>query len=96
MPRATLGARLAGAGLIGAGLLLVASTAAHASPARPDAPTWWFTGYTYPDTSAGYSACAADGEFENSAGGSINWSCKLGDPDAGVYNLWLSKLVIGP
>jgi len=93
MPRATFGARLLGAGLIGAGLMIVAPAAAHATPVGE---TWWFTGITYPDTSAGYSSCASTGQFENSLGGSTNWSCKLGDPDAGVYNLWLAKFNPGP
>jgi hypothetical protein len=97
MPRVTLGARLAGAGLIGAGLMLVVPAAAQASPATHIGETWFFSGYTFPDTSAGYSACAADGEFEVSLGGAAsNWSCELGNPNAGVYNLWIADFNVGP
>jgi hypothetical protein len=54
-----------------------------------------FTGLTYPDTSAGLSACDAQGaaDITNAPplyGNVTGYSCELGDPDAGVYNLWLT------
>jgi hypothetical protein len=54
-----------------------------------------FTGLTYPDTSAGLSACEAQGaaDITNAPplyGDVISYSCELGDPDSGVYNLWLT------
>jgi hypothetical protein len=54
-----------------------------------------FTGLTYPDTSAGLAACDAQGaaDITNAPplyGNVIGYSCELGDPDSGVYNLWLT------
>jgi hypothetical protein len=52
----------------------------------------YFTGLTYPDTSAGLSACDEEGEelVYISDGEDVGYSCQLGNPDAGVYNLWIS------
>jgi hypothetical protein len=52
----------------------------------------YFTGLTYPDTSAGLAACTSEGEelVYISDGEDINYSCQLGNPDAGVYNLWIT------
>jgi hypothetical protein len=73
-----------------------AVSAAHGT-VTPDAPIieTSFTGLTYPDTSAGLSACDAQGaaDITNAPplyGNVIGYSCELGDPDAGVYNLWLT------
>jgi hypothetical protein len=80
-----------------AGLLLVAPVSAQArsvpGSASPDGQIWWFSGYTYPDTSAGYSACVAQGVYERSHDGVATYSCRLGDPDAGLYNLWLADTI---
>jgi hypothetical protein len=87
---------------IGAGLILAApaaaqaSTSALSSPATsvavPNGEIWWFSGYTYPDTSAGYSACVAEGVYERSHGVST-YSCWLDNPDAGLYGLWLADVI---
>jgi hypothetical protein len=52
----------------------------------------YFTGLTYPDTPAGLTACQEEGEelVYISDGEDINYSCQLGNPDAGVYNLWIT------
>lgn len=64
--------------------------AAHAvSSARPDGVILYFSGDTYPDTAAGQSACNAEGFYERAHGGVSSWACLLGDPHAGLYNLWL-------
>lgn len=88
---------------LGAAVLLVspatalAATAAPAAITHPQAVdgggsglTTSFTGITYPDTSAGLSACQAQGNYIVTDPGShtIGYQCPLGDPDAGVYNLW--------
>lgn len=54
-----------------------------------------FTGCTYPDTSAGLAACQAMGVYEvqSSRGEIFSYSCPLGDPDVGVYNLWTHSFV---
>ena len=60
----------------------------NASPAVPRGEIEWFTGYTYPDTAAGLAACTAKGvSYEQQGVGS--WSCWLGNPDAGLYGLWV-------
>jgi hypothetical protein len=70
-----------------------ASPAVHAAQAarsqiRPNGEIEWFTGDTYPDTSAGLAACTARGvQYESTGAGS--WSCWLGNPDAGLYGLWI-------
>lgn len=50
-----------------------------------------FTGDTYPDTSTGLAACDAQGHADevHGLGYVVGYTCALGDPDAGVYNLWL-------
>ena len=50
-----------------------------------------FEGLTYPDTSAGLAACDTEGRdlVAASNGDDINFTCPLGDPDPGVYNLWI-------
>ena len=59
---------------------------------RPDGEIFWFTGDTYPDTAAGLAACNAEGAYER-AHGVATWSCWLGNPNAGVYNLWLGQII---
>lgn len=49
----------------------------------------YFSGDTYPDTAAGLAACNAEGSYERAHGGVTSWTCLLGDPHAGRYNLWL-------
>jgi hypothetical protein len=91
MPRPVLGA-VALAATLGAGLILASPGIAQASHAVPDGVISWFSGYTFPDTAAGYSACVAKGVYERTHTDVWNYSCWLGNPDAGVYNLWLSDL----
>jgi hypothetical protein len=85
---------LAFAVTLGAGVILASPGIAEASPspAAPDGVITWFSGYTYPDTSAGNSACVAMGQYERAHSNVWNYSCVLGNPDAGVWNLWLSNL----
>jgi hypothetical protein len=69
-----------------------ASAAVHAHQtvphAVPNGEIEWFTGDTYPDTAAGLAACTAEGEsYQREGVGS--WSCFLGNPDAGLYGLWI-------
>lgn len=60
----------------------------NASVAVPNGEIEWFTGYTYADTAAGLAACTAKGvSYEQEGVGS--WSCWLGNPDAGLYGLWV-------
>jgi predicted lipoprotein with Yx(FWY)xxD motif len=74
---------------LGAGLALSSPAVALARPASGATPdgvtTWNFTHETYPDTSAGLAACNAQGAKAYPD----LWACPLGDPDAGVYNLWI-------
>jgi hypothetical protein len=58
----------------------------------PDGVVSAFTGCTYPDTSAGLAACDAMGVYE-AQHGSLGYVCSLGDPDPGVYNLWVRTWV---
>jgi hypothetical protein len=63
--------------------------AAHnASAVVPNGEIEWFTGYTYPDTAAGLAACTAEG-VSYEADGVGSWTCWLGNPDAGLYGLWV-------
>jgi hypothetical protein len=56
---------------------------------------WYFTGFTYPDTSAGLTACNAKGQSLPKPP-NANWACELGTPNANVYNLWaLEHIVTG-
>jgi hypothetical protein len=87
----------------GAGIFLYSPMTLHAAAATPSAAVTAapdttifidaFTGYTYPDTSAGLSACDAEGTVlvGNSDGYFVGSYCSLGDPDAGVYNLWVRE-----
>jgi len=52
---------------------------------------WEFSGLTYPDTNAGLGACNAEGLYfhETVPAQNIAWQCQLGNPNAGVYNLWI-------
>lgn len=87
----------------GAGIFLYSPITLHAAAATPSAAVTAapdttlflnaFTGYTYPDTSAGLSACDAEGSYlvDYSDGNFVNYYCTLGDPDAGVYNLWVRE-----
>jgi hypothetical protein len=55
------------------------------------------TNYTYPETSAGLSACDAEGAYlkANAPGRYIaSYFCEIGNPVAGVYNLWLIEYTI--
>jgi hypothetical protein len=60
--------------------------------ATPDGIISAFTGCTYPDTAAGLAECDAMGEYE-AQHGSLGYSCPLGNPDPGVYNLWVHTFV---
>jgi hypothetical protein len=66
-----------------------ATTTASATPNQITASA--FTGLTYPDTSAGLSACDTEGAslLTFPYGAVYGYNCELGNPDAGVYNLWL-------
>jgi predicted lipoprotein with Yx(FWY)xxD motif len=87
----------------GAGIFLFSPMTLHAAAATSSAAVTAaldtspfiaaFTGYTYPDTSAGLSACDTEGAylFDNSDGNFVGSYCSLGDPDAGVYNLWVRE-----
>ena len=56
----------------------------------------YFTGDTYPETPAGLSSCQSEGKAIVAAGGpNFSYDCQPGDPDAGRYNLWISKWVPG-
>jgi hypothetical protein len=60
---------------------------------KPDLPggsQWEFSGLTYPDTSAGLTACHAEGLYFMKSVPSQNlaFECLLNDPDSG-YNLWI-------
>jgi|HubBroStandDraft_4_1064222.scaffolds.fasta_scaffold833438_2 hypothetical protein len=62
-----------------------------AASVRPDGEIWWFSGHTYADTAAGLAACNAEGTYER-AHGVATYSCWLGNPDAGLYGLWLADI----
>jgi hypothetical protein len=71
-----------------------ASASAGRQVASPDiepGAEWGFTGLTYPDTSAGLSACHAEGLYweESVPSQNLAYECLLSDPDSGVYNLWI-------
>jgi hypothetical protein len=93
---------------LGVTVALGSSMAANAGVASSNAPVThsviksgtilitYFTGDTYPETSAGLSSCQKEGEALVAAGGpNFSYSCDPGDPDAGLYNLWISKWVPG-
>jgi hypothetical protein len=66
--------------------------ASTAAPASEPIIITYFTTLTYPDTSAGLLSCQEQGAglVAESDGEDLGYSCQLGDPDAGVYNLWIS------
>jgi hypothetical protein len=71
----------------------MAASAGHRA-AVPDIPIgsqWEFFGLTYPDTSAGLSACSAEGLYlhETVPTQNLGWECRLNSPDSGRYNLWI-------
>jgi hypothetical protein len=72
--------------------LAQASTASTAAPATEPIIITYFTTLTYPDTSAGLLSCEEQGAglVAESDGEDLNYNCELGDPDAGVYNLWIA------
>jgi hypothetical protein len=39
----------------------------------------------------GRAACNAEGEYWRTQG-ATSWACNLNDPDASVYNLWLTEI----
>ncbi len=51
-----------------------------------------FTGLTYPDTAAGLAACHARGVIYQQSGAG-NPLCWLGSPDAGLYGLWIVRVI---
>jgi hypothetical protein len=68
-----------------------ASSSHVASSVKPSGEIFWFSGKTYPDTAAGLAACNAEGTYERAHGVST-YSCWLGNPDAGLYGLWLGDV----
>jgi O-succinylbenzoate synthase len=77
--------------LLGASATLPAAAAHAAVTARPNIAELVFTEHTYPNTAAGLSACMAEGQYivSHSDGEDTDPVCILGDPDAGVLNLWV-------
>jgi hypothetical protein len=65
---------------------------ASTTPSATDPIITYFTTLTYPDTAAGLLSCQEQGStfVADSDGEDLGYSCELGDPDAGVYNLWIS------
>jgi hypothetical protein len=92
--------------LLGAGLVFAvpafaqaatsAPATAHAryaaSSARPDDEVFRFTGDTYPDTTAGLAACEAQGKIFAAEGEGVT-DCWLGEPDAGLYGLYMVRTI---
>jgi hypothetical protein len=79
----------------GAGAFLFSPALAQASTAAPASEPiiiTYFTTLTYPDTSAGLLSCEEQGSalVAESDGEDLGYNCELGDPDAGVYNLWIT------
>jgi hypothetical protein len=70
----------------------ISASATPASPGAIDPIITYFTGLTYPDTSTGLTDCDLEGEtlVYISDGEDLGYQCKLGDPDSGVYNLWIT------
>jgi hypothetical protein len=64
----------------------------HASTARPNDLVEVFTGHTYPDTAAGLAACQAEGKIYQQSGAGVPY-CWLGEPDAGLYGLWMIRTI---
>jgi hypothetical protein len=102
MTRLTMTGALISAALGSVLVLPVAAQAAPSAPAAgisrmavsaavPNIPpvVWEFYGTTYPDTSAGLAACNAEGSYLHQQNSRvITWSCELGNPNSGLYNLW--------
>jgi hypothetical protein len=91
--------------VLGAAAIAVSPAAAQAAPAAHavithaqvvNGPgggsglTTSFIGLTYPDTSAGLTACAVQGTYlvDDPGSHTVSWQCLLNNPNAGVYNLW--------
>jgi hypothetical protein len=64
--------------------------AVHSATVRPHGEIEFFTGFTFPDTAAGLAACEAKGNTERSEGEGSP-TCILGDPDAGMYGLFVLR-----
>jgi hypothetical protein len=91
----------------GASIFLFSPMAPHAlaqatstgdrAAATPDTAPYVdvFTFNTYPETSAGLSACDTEGAYLKAHASYIaGYFCEAGDPDAGVYNLWVVEYTI--
>jgi hypothetical protein len=76
---------------LGASLAIPTAAQAAAKPDIPPGAQWTYFGLTYPDTVAGSQACAKEGEYlhETVPQQNLAWECRLGSPNAGVYNLWV-------
>ena len=70
--------------------ITVSSSHQAAVPNMYPGAAWEFWGNVYPDTSAGYSACAQEGEYlvAGAPEWDLGWECRLNSPDAG-YDLWI-------
>jgi hypothetical protein len=55
-----------------------------------------YTGYTYPGNALGLAACNADGPIEVNYYSGNDWQCRLGQPDAGLYGLYVIVLPCYP
>ena len=55
-----------------------------------------YTGLDYPDTAVGLADCQEMGSeiLLSPAAHAKAYSCDLGDPDAGVYGLWITQVVV--
>ncbi len=102
MPRVTSGKLVLGA-VLGAAALAAFPAVASAVPAhgyshastavhRMGGTRKWFTGDTYPLTPAGLAACQAEGAYlvANGPYDAPAYNCSSGNPDPGLYNLWLT------
>jgi hypothetical protein len=61
------------------------------SPNLEPGTQWDYFGLTYPDTTAGLEACHAEGASlqEGVPTQDLASECLLGNPNKGVYNLWI-------
>jgi hypothetical protein len=85
--------------VLGASLALAFPISAHAATthapytaARPDDEVVVFTGHTYPGTAAGLAACEAEGKVYEASGAGVT-DCWLGEPDAGLYGLYMVRTI---